>query len=54
MRAVMARLGNVQDSVPMVHVAGTNGKGSCCAMMERVLREAGAAEVLCLTFSRVR
>ena len=41
MRAVMARLGNVQDSVPMVHVAGTNGKGSCCAMIERVLREAG-------------
>ena len=41
MRAVMARLGNVQDKMPMVHVAGTNGKGSCCAMIERVLREAG-------------
>ena len=41
MRAVMARLGSVQDSIPMVHVAGTNGKGSCCAMIERVLREAG-------------
>ena len=41
MRAVMARLGNVQDNIPMVHVAGTNGKGSCCAMIERVLREAG-------------
>jgi len=41
MRAVMARLGNAQDGVPMVHVAGTNGKGSCCAMIERVLREAG-------------
>ena len=25
----------------MVHVAGTNGKGSCCAMIERVLRAAG-------------
>ena len=25
----------------MVHVAGTNGKGSCCAMTERVLRAAG-------------
>lgn len=41
MRAVMARLGNVQNNIPMVHVAGTNGKGSCCAMIERVLREAG-------------
>ena len=41
MRAVMARLGDVQNTVPMVHVAGTNGKGSCCAMIERVLREAG-------------
>ncbi len=41
MRAVMARLDNVQDGIPMVHVAGTNGKGSCCAMIERVLRQAG-------------
>jgi len=41
MRAVMARLDNVQDKVPMVHVAGTNGKGSASAMIERVLREAG-------------
>ena len=41
MRALMARLGNVQDGLKMVHVAGTNGKGSCCAMIERVLREAG-------------
>lgn len=41
MRAVMSRLNNVQETVPMVHVAGTNGKGSCCAMIERVLRESG-------------
>lgn len=41
MRKVMARLGNVQDHLAMVHVAGTNGKGSTCAMIERVLREAG-------------
>ena len=41
MREIMSRLGNVQAAVPMVHVAGTNGKGSCCAMIERVLREAG-------------
>lgn len=41
MREIMARLGNVQAALPMVHVAGTNGKGSCCAMIERTLREAG-------------
>lgn len=41
MRTVMARLGNPQDSLAMVHVAGTNGKGSTCAMLERALREAG-------------
>ena len=41
MRAMMARLGNVQDRLLMVHVAGTNGKGSTCAMLERMLREAG-------------
>lgn len=41
MRALMARLGSVQNTIPVVHVAGTNGKGSCCAMIERMLREAG-------------
>ena len=41
MRALMDRLGNVQAASAMIHVAGTNGKGSCCAMLERVLREAG-------------
>ena len=41
MRAVMARLGNPQNRLAMVHVAGTNGKGSTCAMIERALREAG-------------
>ena len=41
MRALMARLGNPQERLRMVHVAGTNGKGSCCAMIERTLREAG-------------
>lgn len=41
MRALMDRLGNVQAAVPMIHVAGTNGKGSCCAMLERMLRAAG-------------
>ena len=41
MRALMDKLGNVQNCLKMVHVAGTNGKGSTCAMLERMLREAG-------------
>lgn len=28
-------------TVPVIHVAGTNGKGSTCAMLERILRAAG-------------
>ena len=28
-------------SVPVIHVAGTNGKGSTCAMLESILRHAG-------------
>ncbi len=34
-------LGRPQDRFAAVHVAGTNGKGSVCALVERVLREAG-------------
>lgn len=33
--------GNPQDSVSYIHVAGTNGKGSVCALVESVLRAAG-------------
>ena len=41
MRSLLEKLGNPQERLTMVHVAGTNGKGSCCAMIERVLRAAG-------------
>lgn len=34
-------LGNPQDGLRFVHVAGTNGKGSFCAMCDSVLRRAG-------------
>ena len=34
-------LGNPQNSLKCIHVAGTNGKGSVCAIIESVLREAG-------------
>ena len=35
------RLGDPQNSLKFVHVTGTNGKGSTCAMTESVLRAAG-------------
>ena len=40
-RAVADALGRPQDRIPSVHVAGTNGKGSACAMIEAALRAAG-------------
>jgi dihydrofolate synthase/folylpolyglutamate synthase len=39
--AVLARLGDPQQACRFVHVAGTNGKGSVCAMVEAGLRAAG-------------
>ena len=38
---LMQKLGNPQDSLKFVHVAGTNGKGSVCSMVNSVLLEAG-------------
>ena len=35
------KLGNPQDSLKFIHVAGTNGKGSFCAMTEAILRAEG-------------
>lgn len=34
-------LGNPQDELKFIHIAGTNGKGSTSAMLDSVLREAG-------------
>lgn len=36
-----ARAGNSQDRLRFIHVAGTNGKGSTCAMLEGIYRAAG-------------
>ena len=38
---LMAYLGNPQDNMPVVHVAGTNGKGSTIAFMTSVLMAGG-------------
>ncbi|MGN0302136.1 MAG: bifunctional folylpolyglutamate synthase/dihydrofolate synthase [Anaerotardibacter sp.] len=38
---LMEKLGNPQDSLRFVHVAGTNGKGSTCAFTAQILQEAG-------------
>ena len=40
-RELLCRLGDPQKRLKFVHVAGTNGKGSTCAMLECVLRHAG-------------
>lgn len=37
----LRRLGNPQDRFRVIHVAGTNGKGSTCAFITSILREAG-------------
>jgi dihydrofolate synthase / folylpolyglutamate synthase len=36
-----AAAGNPQDRLRFIHVAGTNGKGSTCAMLEGIYRAAG-------------
>ncbi|SVE09368.1 uncharacterized protein METZ01_LOCUS462222, partial [marine metagenome] len=33
--------GNPQNRLRIIHVAGTNGKGSVCAMLESIYRHAG-------------
>jgi dihydrofolate synthase/folylpolyglutamate synthase len=38
---LLANLGNPHHQVPVIHVAGTNGKGSVCAYLSAVLTEAG-------------
>lgn len=41
MTAILALLGNPQDKLKCIHVAGTNGKGSVCAIVATVLAKAG-------------
>ena len=40
-KKLLSLMGNPQDKLKFVHVAGTNGKGSSCAMISSVLVQAG-------------
>lgn len=39
--SLMKHLGNPQDKLRFIHVAGTNGKGSVCAFLQSMLTHAG-------------
>lgn len=41
MEKLMEALGHPEQGVPVIHVAGTNGKGSTCAFLASILHEAG-------------
>ena len=38
---MLEQMGQPQNGMPFIHVAGTNGKGSVCAFLTSVFREAG-------------
>ena len=40
-RKLLLRLGNPQEDLKFIHIAGTNGKGSVGAYLDYVLRQAG-------------
>lgn len=46
MQRALDALGHPERSAPVIHVAGTNGKGSVCAFIERACREAGLRTAL--------
>lgn len=41
MHALMGALGNPQESLEIVHIAGSKGKGSTCNMLEGMLQGCG-------------
>lgn len=41
LKEMLRRLGNPQDELSFVHIAGTNGKGSVLAFVSTILKEAG-------------
>ena len=38
---ILDRLGHPEQSYPVIHIAGTNGKGSTCAFLSSILQAAG-------------
>src|SRR6202034_3879923 len=60
MNEACARAGHPERAFETVHVAGTNGKGSVCAMTESIARAAGGrtglytSPHLCLFGERIR
>lgn len=40
-KELMNNLGNPQDSLKFIHIAGTNGKGSVCCYLQNILTDAG-------------
>ncbi|MEM1165276.1 MAG: folylpolyglutamate synthase/dihydrofolate synthase family protein [Planctomycetota bacterium] len=43
MRAILSKMGDPQDTLTAVHIAGTNGKGSVSAMLSSALQACGCA-----------
>ena len=50
-RELMRRLGNPQDKLKFIHIAGTNGKGSVLAYLSTILKKAGYRTVAWLYFA---
>ncbi len=40
-KELLKRMGNPQDRLPVVHIAGTNGKGSILACIDAIMQDAG-------------
>jgi len=41
MRLLLKKIGNPEKKLKCIHIAGTNGKGSVCAMISSILQDAG-------------
>src|SRR5210317_142308 len=41
MQAIKSRLPHLQKTLPLIHVAGTNGKGSVSVMLADILKHSG-------------